>query len=483
MFVPTRGAGGGRQADRRRAGGARGRVRDRHGRGRGAGGQGAGRGRHEGGDAGGGRALHGRRVHRAPARDDRAALPRRRPDRRRWATCRSCCRSGRRVGGTTLVNSGTCFRTPEPVLELWRERFGLEALTPAGAGPLLPPGRARAERGAGAARAGRQQRAGGQARRGRPRLVGRLHLPQRARAAWARACAPSAAPRARSSTRASPTCRRPGRRAPPPARACGRGGSWWRAGAPGGWRPSTAGGGTLRVECDTVVVACGAIHTPLLPAPQRPGRRARASSGRNLAIHPATAVRALFDEEIDMARGVPQSFYIDEFADEGIMFEGAAGPPDYLAIDLAVLARAPPRADAALPQPRAVRRDGVRPLARPRARARRAHARSATTSATRTSRRSGAGSSCSPSSTGRPARSGCSCRWTGRRAHATAPQRPLDGSDAAALRADADGLPPARHRAGRRRPRPRRGRRRPEAARRRGASTCPTRAPCRARWA
>ena len=34
-----------------------------------------------------------------------------------------------------------------------------------------------------------------------------------------------------------------------------------------------------------------------------------------------------------MARGVPQSFYIDEFADEGIMFEGAAGPPDYLAID------------------------------------------------------------------------------------------------------------------------------------------------------
>ena len=29
---------------------------------------------------------------------------------------------------------------------------------------------------------------------------------------------------------------------------------------------------------------------------------------------------------------MPQSFYIDEFADEGIMFEGAAGPPDYLAM-------------------------------------------------------------------------------------------------------------------------------------------------------
>ena len=29
---------------------------------------------------------------------------------------------GQTVGGTTLINSGTCFRTPEPVLELWRER-------------------------------------------------------------------------------------------------------------------------------------------------------------------------------------------------------------------------------------------------------------------------------------------------------------------------------------------------------------------------
>jgi choline dehydrogenase-like flavoprotein len=45
-------------------------------------------------------------------------------------------------------------------------------------------------------------------------------------------------------------------------------------------------------------------------------------------------VRAIFDEEIDMAKGVPQSYFIDEFADEGIMFEGAAGPPDYAAMSL-----------------------------------------------------------------------------------------------------------------------------------------------------
>ena len=29
---------------------------------------------------------------------------------------------GRGIGGTTLVNSGTCFRTPPRVLDRWRER-------------------------------------------------------------------------------------------------------------------------------------------------------------------------------------------------------------------------------------------------------------------------------------------------------------------------------------------------------------------------
>ena len=33
---------------------------------------------------------------------------------------------GRTVGGTTVVNSGTCFRAPRPVLEDWRDRFGID---------------------------------------------------------------------------------------------------------------------------------------------------------------------------------------------------------------------------------------------------------------------------------------------------------------------------------------------------------------------
>jgi choline dehydrogenase-like flavoprotein len=35
----------------------------------------------------------------------------------------------RTVGGTTVVNSGTCFRAPEPLLAEWRQRFGIDWAT------------------------------------------------------------------------------------------------------------------------------------------------------------------------------------------------------------------------------------------------------------------------------------------------------------------------------------------------------------------
>ena len=38
---------------------------------------------------------------------------------------------GRGTGGTTFVNSGTCFRTPPPVLERWRTEHGIDGLTDA----------------------------------------------------------------------------------------------------------------------------------------------------------------------------------------------------------------------------------------------------------------------------------------------------------------------------------------------------------------
>jgi choline dehydrogenase-like flavoprotein len=85
----------------------------------------------------------------------------------------------------------------------------------------------------------------------------------------------------------------------------------------------------LRVRARRVVIACGSLLTPGLL--RRSGVRSPAL-GRNLTIHPASAARARFDEVVDPWRGVPQSFYVDELAGDGIMLEGIAGPPDQAAM-------------------------------------------------------------------------------------------------------------------------------------------------------
>jgi choline dehydrogenase-like flavoprotein len=237
---------------------------------------------------------------------------------------------GRSVGGTTLVNSGTCFRTPAPVLDMWRERFGLEELSAQTLDPFfrrverelnvvqVPPeiaGRnaAVAKRGADALgwsgdyvwRNVRGCVGSGVCNFGCPtsakQHVGMTYVPR----AWDAGATTFTGTRARTIE--------------------------LRGGRARGVEASTEGGGRVHVECDTVVVACGAIHTPLFLRRQGLGLES-GELCRNLAIHPATAVRALLDEDVAMARGVPQSYFVDEFADEGIMLEGAAGPPDYAAM-------------------------------------------------------------------------------------------------------------------------------------------------------
>jgi hypothetical protein len=89
----------------------------------------------------------------------------------------------------------------------------------------------------------------------------------------------------------------------------------------------TDGGGRVRVRAETVIVAAGALLTPLLLRRNGLGTGS-GQLGRNLSIHPASAARAIFDEAVDPWAGVPQSLYVDELAADGIMLEGIAGPPD-----------------------------------------------------------------------------------------------------------------------------------------------------------
>ena len=81
-------------------------------------------------------------------------------------------------------------------------------------------------------------------------------------------------------------------------------------------RRARAAGGSTVAAAPIVVAAAATIHTPLLLAASGLGGGS-GELGRNLSLHPATAVWGVFDEPVDMGRGVPQSYYVDEFAADG----------------------------------------------------------------------------------------------------------------------------------------------------------------------
>jgi hypothetical protein len=89
----------------------------------------------------------------------------------------------------------------------------------------------------------------------------------------------------------------------------------------------------LEVAADAVVLACGAVHTPLL---LQASQIASASGqiGRNLSLQPQLPVLAVFSERMVSFRGIPQSAYCDEHlvfdprvGMTGFAIEGIAGGP------------------------------------------------------------------------------------------------------------------------------------------------------------
>jgi choline dehydrogenase-like flavoprotein len=255
---------------------------------------------------------------------------------------------GSGLGGTTLVNSGTCFRTPPQVLQRWRAEFGLDldedslktcferverALSVKEVTPELAGANAAVAR-RGAERLGWSH---GYLRRNARGCVGSgvcafgcptsakqhtgiVYVP-RADAAGARIVTGASVERVL--VRSAPAG--PSRGARPPGAG--------RSRSACGVLARMASGARIEVRAPVVIVAAGTIHTPLLLA--RSGLGAGSGQlGRNLSLHPATAAFALMEEVVDMARGVPQSFYVDEFAHEGVVFEGVAGPPSYAAMSL-----------------------------------------------------------------------------------------------------------------------------------------------------
>ena len=232
---------------------------------------------------------------------------------------------GKTVGGSTTVNSGTCYRVPSRVLRKWRDQHGLTALTD----DAMAAYYARVEDVIGVAPA-QAEHLGGVARviaRGCDRL-GYRHQPLRRNAPdcdGKGVCCFGCPTDAKRSTNVSYI---------PLALKAGaelfHGAKVTRILTEGGRAvgvEATTGDHTITVRARAVVVACGALMTPVLLA-DNGLCRASGMLGKNLTIHPAMGSFGVFDEDISGFNAIPQGYAIEEFHDQGILFEGASTPLD-----------------------------------------------------------------------------------------------------------------------------------------------------------
>ena len=93
----------------------------------------------------------------------------------------------------------------------------------------------------------------------------------------------------------------------------------------------------LTVRAKAVVVACGALYTPVLLQSDVGAMRALKRSGalgRHLTIHPAAGLLAVMPEVVNRGAAIPQSYAIEEFHEQGILMEGAFSPPELTALSL-----------------------------------------------------------------------------------------------------------------------------------------------------
>jgi choline dehydrogenase-like flavoprotein len=232
------------------------------------------------------------------------------------------------VGGTTVINSGTCFRAPDAVLESWRDRYGVEWADRLGPDfaeaeeflrvTALDPermGRNGQLAMEGAAAIGAS---GGPISRNAGNCVQCSSCPYGCRIDAKRGMHVSYIPRAVAAGARLRTGVEARRILVEDGRAVGVG---CVAGAPGqsngNRRPYT-----VRARRATIV-AGGALGTPELLLRSGLGGD---QVGRNLHMHPACWVGARYKEEVRGWEGVMQSYYVDEWEAEQVLLEATFTP-------------------------------------------------------------------------------------------------------------------------------------------------------------
>ncbi|WP_369241783.1 GMC family oxidoreductase N-terminal domain-containing protein [Streptomyces sp. R21] len=247
---------------------------------------------------------------------------------------------GRAVGGTTVVNSGTCYRTPAPVLDRWSHRHGfrladrfgpwldeIERTLRVATQPLDVLGHNGLLALAGAERLGWKA---APLRRNAPGCQGSCQ------------CVVGCPTGAKQSVQLSvlPAACAAGARIVTGARVRRILLDHDRPGEPRAagvqvWRPD---GSHLEILSPLVITAAGALQTP--PLLRRSGLGGHPRLGRNLSVHPATSVAGRFTETVTPWQGVLQSAGIEELHDQGILIEATASPPGMSSFVLPGLGRA-----------------------------------------------------------------------------------------------------------------------------------------------
>ncbi|MGE5408734.1 MAG: GMC family oxidoreductase N-terminal domain-containing protein [Syntrophothermus sp.] len=242
------------------------------------------------------------------------------------------------VGGTTVINSGTCFRAPDAVLEEWRTRYGVgwadrldadfaEAEEFLKVTPLDP---ATMGRNGQLAMLGAQAigASGGPISRNAGSCVQCSSCPFGCAIDAKRGMHVSYLPRAVAAGARVRAGVQVDRILLEGGRAIGVEGAVSLAmraeprSQPGGRQEPRSEPFTVRAR-RAVIVAGGALGTPELLLRSGLGG---AHVGRNLHIHPACWVGARYEEEVRGWEGVMQSYYVDQWEEQRILLEATFTP-------------------------------------------------------------------------------------------------------------------------------------------------------------
>ena len=240
---------------------------------------------------------------------------------------------GRTVGGSTTINNATCYRAPPRIFDSWRREFGLVDLTETG----LEDAYQRVERFLEVERASAKHLGGGAdvVARGCEALGFTRHgavLRNAPDCDGQGLCCWGCPTEAKRSTNASyvPLALRHGAQLFYHAKVEGiltSGGRAW------GVNAVSPRGKRLVVRANAVVLSAGSLMSPLLLL-RHDLANGSGEVGRNLSIHPAVAVVGVFPEKLGGSRAIPQGYAVEEFHEEGLLYEGAFIPAPILAAGL-----------------------------------------------------------------------------------------------------------------------------------------------------